>query len=103
MNHFDSSLFHSDFNCVAVFYDHCPRYASNIVFSNGNLDPWYPAGVSTEALIAAEADQESVVALLIDRGGHHVDLFSADENDPESVTEARALEEEHIKRWIGVE
>ena len=78
------------------------RYASNIVFSNGNLDPWYPAGVSTDDLAAVGADQESVVALLIDRGGHHLDLFKADENDPESVTEARAIEEEHIKKWLGV-
>ncbi len=72
------------------------------MFSNGNLDPWYPAGVSTEALTAAQADQENVIALLIDRGGHHVDLFSADENDPESVTEARTIEEEHIKRWLDI-
>ena len=71
------------------------------MFSNGNLDPWYPAGVSSDALTEVGADQESVVALLIDRGGHHVDLFSPDVNDPESVTEARELEEEHIKKWLG--
>ena len=55
------------------------------MFSNGNLDPWFPAGVADDDLVAAGADRESVVALLIDRGGHHVDLFSADDNDPDSV------------------
>lgn len=60
------------------------RYASNIVFSNGNLDPWYPAGVSA-ATLASSGTDSSVVALLIDMGGHHVDLFSATESDPESV------------------
>ena len=76
------------------------KYATNIVFSNGNLDPWYPAGVSAETLQAVGTDS-SVVALLIDQGGHHVDLFAATPEDPTSVTEARAIEEEHIRRWIG--
>jgi hypothetical protein len=61
------------------------KYATNIVFSNGNLDPWYPAGVSTEALSTAGTDS-SVLALLIDQGGHHLDLFDATDEDPESVT-----------------
>lgn len=76
------------------------KYATNIVFSNGNLDPWSPAGVSAERLAAAGADS-SVIALLIDQGGHHVDLFAATAEDPPSVTAARAIEEEHIRRWIG--
>lgn len=76
------------------------KYATNIVFSNGNLDPWTPAGVSAEILKAAGSD-DSVIALLIDQGGHHVDLFAATEQDPPSVTEAREIEEEHIRRWIG--
>ena len=76
------------------------KYATNIVFSNGNLDPWYPAGVSAETLASAGAD-DSVIALLIDQGGHHVDLFAATDEDPASVTEARAIEEEHIRLWIG--
>jgi pimeloyl-ACP methyl ester carboxylesterase len=77
------------------------KYATNIVFSNGNLDPWYPAGVGAETLAAAGTDA-SVIALLIDQGGHHVDLFAATEQDPASVTQARAVEEEHIRRWIGL-
>lgn len=84
------------------------QYASNIVFSNGNLDPWSPAGVSaTSAGItgknknkgkrvngaAGKASAEpvalskdgSVVSVTIDMGGHHLDLFWPTEQDPESV------------------
>jgi hypothetical protein len=60
------------------------KYATNIVFSNGNLDPWYPAGVSSE-LLASIGTDSSVVAILIDQGGHHLDLFEATEEDPDSV------------------
>ena len=60
------------------------KYATNIVFSNGNLDPWYPAGVSSEFLTSIGTDS-SVVAILIDKGGHHLDLFEASDEDPESV------------------
>lgn len=76
------------------------KYATNIVFSNGNLDPWYPAGVSSELLLSIGTDS-TVVSILIDQGGHHVDLFEATEEDPDSVINAREVEEAHIREWIG--
>lgn len=56
------------------------QYASNIVFSNGNLDPWSPAGVTPSS-----SNDGSVISLMIDMGGHHLDLFWSNENDPQSV------------------
>jgi hypothetical protein len=65
------------------------QYASNIVFTNGDLDPWSPAGVtpssSSSVRSRALSKDESVVSLMIAMGGHHLDLFWSNENDPQSV------------------
>lgn len=64
-----------------------------VFFSNGNLDPWMSGGV-TRSL------SESLVAIMIDRGAHHLDLRYNSEFDPESVIKTRALEVSYFKQWI---
>ena len=97
------------------------KYASNIFFSNGNLDPWAPAGV-TPVTMGADAEEllhskkrsafnttpnpdyfgkdGSIVSAIIDMGGHHLDLFWATEEDPASVVAVRQMEADHIRKWI---
>ena len=77
--------------------DRILKSASNIVFSNGNLDPWSPAGVGTGVRaqrrrakdsnggLSVSYENPSVLSLLIDMGGHHLDLFWEHEDDPASV------------------
>lgn len=72
-------------------YTHAP---SNIVFSNGLLDPWSTGGVLWNV-------SDTVVAVIIPEGAHHLDLRAANPADPPSVLEARRIEKEHIARWIG--
>lgn len=67
--------------------------ASNIVFSNGQLDPWRGGGVQQNI-------SDTVVAIIIEDGAHHLDLRAPDPRDPPSVTAARAQEAQHIQRWI---
>jgi hypothetical protein len=69
--------------------------ATNIVFSNGQLDPWSSGGVLTN-----ESLPSSVIALLLPMGAHHLDLMFEDLADPPCVKAARAVEEAHIRRWI---
>ncbi|XP_065059079.1 lysosomal Pro-X carboxypeptidase-like [Rhopilema esculentum] len=70
------------------------KAASNIVFSNGNLDPWSGLGV-------LEKPSPSVVTVMIDQGAHHLDLRRRNPNDPESVIKAREIEKANIKLWIA--
>jgi lysosomal Pro-X carboxypeptidase len=69
------------------------NYASNIVFSNGLLDPWYGGGVLRSV-------SESVVAILIKDSAHHYDLRGKHPLDTTFVKEARQLEVGFIRKWI---
>ena len=60
--------------------------ASNIVFSNGLLDPWSSGGVLKPV--------GGTAALIIPEGAHHLDLRAANPKDPVSVVDARKKE-----RW----
>ncbi|XP_012370488.2 lysosomal Pro-X carboxypeptidase [Octodon degus] len=66
---------------------------SNIVFSNGDLDPWSGGGVTKD--ISA-----TLVAITIAEGAHHLDLRANSAYDPASVLRARSLEVQHMKQWI---
>jgi lysosomal Pro-X carboxypeptidase len=67
--------------------------ASNIIFSNGRLDPWSGGGVNASL-------SKSIIAILIEDGAHHVDLRTPDVNDPPSITAARAREADIIRGWL---
>lgn len=68
--------------------------ASNIVFSNGLYDPWSSGGVLKNV-------SETVVAVLIEDGAHHLDLMFSTGEDPETVKQARRTEMEHVRKWIA--
>lgn len=67
--------------------------ASNIVFSNGLLDPWSGGGV-----LRSTNDQIQIV--IIPDGAHHLDLRASHKDDPESVIVARKIELAAVRRWI---
>nr|CAB3265132.1 lysosomal Pro-X carboxypeptidase [Phallusia mammillata] len=69
------------------------KSASNIVFSNGELDPWQVGGV-------LQSVSDSVVAVYIQGGAHHLDLRHSNPDDPPAVIQARKIEIEHIHKWI---
>lgn len=101
--------------------------STNIVFSNGLLDPWTAAGVFTKnadegqfqsslqedrsfcqqdglsyqcSMVQNITADGSIIALFLDLGGHHLDLMFSSHDDPPCAHVARAIEEVHIMKWI---
>jgi len=69
--------------------------ATNIVFSNGLLDPWHGGGVLRNL-------SSSVLAILIPSGAHHIDLMFSDPADDgyPDIAWARNFERAQIKQWV---
>lgn len=86
------------------------RGHSNIIFSNGLLDPWAAAGVYAQnptastagygGLMVQNVTDDDILALIIEYGGHHTDLMYSNKLDPECVTKAREIEKTYISKWI---
>lgn len=76
-----------------IFWGEDISSASNIVFSNGNLDPWAAGGVLHDI-------SDTLVTVIVDGGAHHLDLRGHNPADPPSVIQARLFEIANIKRWL---
>lgn len=70
--------------------------ASNLILSNGRLDPWSSGGV-TAPVPGAPA---SVLVLFIDESAHHLDLRASDPSDPAPVVAARSAEDQAMLGWL---
>ena len=64
------------------------------MFSSGGYDGWSSGGVATNIT------EQSLHAIFIKEGGHHLDLMFSHPDDPASVTNARAFELANVAAWI---
>ncbi|CAH1165084.1 unnamed protein product [Phyllotreta striolata] len=71
------------------------RHYSNLVFSNGLMDPWSVGGVFSNV-------SSTVLAFNITDGPHHVDFRRADPADNNYVIEARRFHVRIIKQWLNM-
>ncbi|CAG9856689.1 unnamed protein product [Phyllotreta striolata] len=70
------------------------KYASNIVFSHGELDPYSCYGIRSNV-------SSTVRAVDITEGSHHVDLRNPDVSDNNYITDVRKSHIQTIKAWLS--
>jgi lysosomal Pro-X carboxypeptidase len=68
--------------------------SSNIIFSNGRLDPWCNGGILHDL-------SDSLIAIVIDKAAHHLDLRFSEPEDPVEVTAARVQEGTIVQSWLN--
>ena len=69
--------------------------ASNIVWSNGEYDPWAGGGVRVNASSA-----RALYAITIAEAAHHLDLMFSDPADTDAVRAARDFEMAQVRAWL---
>lgn len=68
---------------------------TNVVFSNGRLDPWSEMGVVDQQQAGA-----GVKVIMMDQAAHHLDLFFEHPLDPPDVLSARKVEMDMVEAWV---
>jgi len=71
--------------------------ATQIVFSNGELDPWHPAGIYPPAYTGGEDN----IVYLIDGGAHCWDLEVPRTTDSPSLQKLRQLQQQAVSQWAA--
>ena len=71
-------------------------YASNVVYSNGALDPWH-----VSAVYPPNKGGVDNVVFLIANASHCTDFDAPTEKDSLSLRDVRALQIDAIKRWVA--
>ncbi|CAM9700055.1 unnamed protein product [Pylaiella littoralis] len=68
---------------------------TNVVFSNGRLDPWSEMGVVDQKKAGS-----GVKVIMMDQAAHHLDLFFEHPLDPPDVLDARKVEMDMVEEWV---
>lgn len=71
---------------------------SNIIWSNGMLDPWHGGGFLKDADVVKDDQDKHWIKLW--KGAHHYDLRGPHPDDTDEVRRVREYEEKVIWNWI---
>ncbi len=74
--------------------------ATNIVFTNGGLDPWSGASPTKNLSSTLLSCFIGILLFNLESGAHHLDLRSPNAADPRDVTECRNFVLNTLKSWL---
>ncbi|GAB0089884.1 lysosomal Pro-X carboxypeptidase [Sergentomyia squamirostris] len=84
----------SDLEMISRYGGNQISTATNIVFSNGLMDPWSGAGI-------LRSPNDHVKIVIIPEGAHHIDLRARNPKDSQAVIAARRIHLDAIREWIS--
>jgi lysosomal Pro-X carboxypeptidase len=87
---------------VSITYGFGFHGASNIIFTNGHLDPWSVGGVTATTHGFEDAQKRNIFIYHIDGAAHHLDLRTPNTCDPAPVTAARYQIVGILQCWLGM-
>ncbi|XP_072936930.1 putative serine protease K12H4.7 [Epargyreus clarus] len=90
---FNKDKVNNGVNTINSMYGGKSPNVTQVVFVNGELDPW-------SALSVLEDISNDAPAVYIPRSSHCRDLFSNKDGDPDELKQARARIKNLIKKWI---
>ena len=70
-------------------------HTSNIIFTNGDLDPWRAGGLTHEV-----PGNKDITVKVLKGGAHHLELRLPNAADPQDVVDVRNFIEQQIVEWI---
>lgn len=83
-----------DVSWTNTFYGGLNVSSTNIVFPNGDVDPWH-------ALSLVADGAASIDAIYIHGTAHCANMYPPSPNDPQQLTDAREQIAQHIQRWLN--
>lgn len=95
-DNFDEDAIEKIVNNTNEMYGGLKPNVKNVIFINGDMDPWHRLGVLED--ISYDA-----VAKVIPRSSHCLDLLPNRKGDSEELRETRSYIKYIIKKWIGIE
>ncbi|KAE9549029.1 hypothetical protein FO519_007759 [Halicephalobus sp. NKZ332] len=75
--------------------------ASNIIFTNGQYDPWSIGGVKDTTPGISDGQSRGIYNFMIEGSAHHLDLRQPMSCDPDSVVNARFQIVQIMKCWLN--
>ncbi|KAI1727036.1 serine carboxypeptidase s28 domain-containing protein [Ditylenchus destructor] len=90
------------FDAIEQLYGLSFEGASNIIFTNGDLDPWAAGGVTETTKGLENGPARGLYVYNISGGAHHLDLRQPNMCDPPSVVAARYQIVSILKCWAGL-
>lgn len=91
----NTSAFVNETNMLYGGRDLQPSDATNIVFVNGNIDPWHALGVTKNISSALQA-------VFIDGTAHCANVLPTLPTDTSALKIARMKVQKHISQWLGL-
>ncbi|KAJ1349024.1 hypothetical protein KIN20_004466 [Parelaphostrongylus tenuis] len=86
-------------DAVATLYGLTVQHASNIILTQGHLDPW--SGGGYKASSPDNRNDQGIYVVEIPASAHHLDLRTPNTCDPNTVKNARYQIVQILKCWVG--